>query len=568
MTPWVGVPQPRRFEPAMDDKSSILSDGELARGREAASRSEWAQARAALSQADALTPLQADDVELLATAAYLLGDVVTAIEALQRAYQLHVEGGDIPRAVRAAFWVCFHLATSGEFGQAGGWVARGNRLLEDRHDERTEHAYMLLPVAFQRVAVTGDYAAGREAAARAAEIGRRFGDSDVVALALNVQGRALLREDRVSEGVAALDEAMLAVVSGEVTAPVAGSVYCSLIEACEEISDVGRAHEWTVALTQWCDHQRGMVTFTGQCLVHRAAIRQFHGEWTEAVEEARLAREQFVLAADKYATGAAMYRLGELHRCRGDSEAAENAYRQAGEWGHDPQPGLALLRLAQGRSEAAVAAITRAVEETTERPRRAKLLPALVEILLAADDVAAAHTAADELAEISAVYDTAALVAVASQARGAVLLAEADARAALAPLREAAKVWRELDAPYDEARVRVLVAQACRALGDEDTAALELEATRRVFVRLGARNDLARIEMLTGTRPSPATHGLTARELEVLRLLATGRTNRAIAEELVLAVKTVDRHASSIFSKLGVSSRAAATAYAYQHGLV
>jgi DNA-binding CsgD family transcriptional regulator len=552
----------------MDEKRSALSDGELARGREAAHRSEWVQARDALSRADALTPLHADDLELLATAEYLLGNVSTAIEALQRAYQLHVDGGDIPRAVRTAFWVCFHLANSGEFGQAGGWVARGNRLLEDRHEEGIEHAYMLLPIAFQQVAVTGDYAASRETAARAAEIGRRLGDSDVVALALNVEGRALLREDRVSEGVAALDEAMLAVVSGEVTAPVAGSVYCSLIEACEEISDVGRAHEWTAALTQWCDHQRGVVTFTGQCLVHRAAIRQLHGEWTEAVEEARLAREQFVLAADKYATGAAMYRLGELHRCRGDTEAAENAYRQAGEWGHDPQPGLALLRLAQGRSEAAVAAITRAIEETTERARRAKLLPALVEILLAADDVAAAHTAADELAEISAVYDTAVLVAVASQARGAVLLAEADAGAALAPLREAAKVWRELDAPYDEARVRVLVAQACRALGDEDTAALELEATRRVFVRLGARNDLARIEMLTGIRPGPATHGLTARELEVLRLLATGRTNRAIAEELVLAVKTVDRHASSIFSKLGVSSRAAATAYAYQHGLV
>jgi DNA-binding NarL/FixJ family response regulator len=552
----------------MDNKGTVASDGDLERGRDAARRSDWAQARAALSRADASTPLQADDVELLATAAYLLGDVGSAVEALQRAYQLHVDGGDIERAVRCAFWVCFHFVSGGDFAQAGGWMARANRLLEGQRQECAAHAYLLLPTAFQQVAVDGDYAAGRRTAARAAEIGRRFGDSDVVALALNLQGRALLREGRASEGMGALDEAMVAVVTGEVTAPVAGSVYCSLIEACEEISDVRRAREWTAALTQWCDRQLGMVTFTGQCLVHRAAIRQLHGEWTEALDEARRAGERFVEAADKYATGAAMYRLGELHRCRGDTAAAEDAYRQAAAWGLDPQPGLALLRLAQGRNDAAVAGITRAIEETTERSSRAKLLPAFVEILLAAGDVAAARTAADELAQIGAVFDTAVLIAAAGQARGAVLLAETDARAALVALRESATLWREIDAPYDEARVRVLVARACRALGDSDSAELELEATRRVFAQLGARHDLTRVETLMGTGPQPASHGLTTRELEVLRLLATGRTNRVIAEELVLAVKTVDRHVSSILSKLAVTSRAAATAYAYEHDLV
>jgi DNA-binding NarL/FixJ family response regulator len=552
----------------MDNESTAAGEGDLARGRAAARRSDWATAHATLSRADASTPLQADDVELLGTAAYLRGDVAGAVKALRRAYQLHVDADAGERAIRCAFWLCFHLLSSGDFAQAGGWMARANRLLERQPGDGVAHAYLLLPTAFQQVAVDGDHAGGRRTAARAAEIGRRCGDPDVVALALNLEGRALLREGRAGEGMGALDEAMVAVVAGEVTAPVAGSVYCSLIEACEEISDVRRAREWTAALTQWCDAQLGMVTFTGQCLVHRAAISQLRGEWTAALDEARRAGERFAEAADKYATGAAMYRLGELHRCRGAPAAAEDAYRQAGGWGMDPQPGLALLRLAQGRNDAAVAGIVRAVEETTERAARAKLFPALVEILLAAGDVAAARTAADELAEIGAVFGTTALIAAARQARGAVLLAEYDPRAALIALRESVRLWRDLDAPYDEARTRVLVAQACRALADADSAELELEAARRVFARLGARDDLSRVETLSATMSEQADHGLTTRELEVLRLLATGRTNRAIADELVLAVKTVDRHVSNILSKLGVPSRAAATAYAYEHDLV
>jgi DNA-binding NarL/FixJ family response regulator len=540
----------------------------LGRGREAAARSEWAEAYSELSAAVAASAAGPADLELFATAAYLVGHVHDSIAALQRAYDLHLAAGDVQHAVRCSFWLGFHLINSREFGQAEGWFARAGRVVDELGEEGAAQGYLLLPRAFQQAVLMGDYAAAQVTAARAAEYGRRFGDQDVVVMALNVQGRALLAEGRVREGLAALDEAMVAVVAGEVSTSVTGMVYCSVIEACEEISELRRAHEWTAALSTWCDRQRGLVTFTGQCLVHRAAIRQHRGEWDGALEEALDACARLADAPDRYATGVAMYRVGELHRCRGDRTAAEDAYRHASEWGYDPQPGLALLWLAQGRTQSAVAAVARAVDESREPARRGKLLPAFVEVMVAAGDVESARRGAEELAGIAGDFGTTALAAEAALARGAVLLAEADARAALVALRESAKLWRDLDAPYHEARAKVGVAQACRAVGDEDTAALELAAARSVFARLGARPAQAHAEMLIHVAPGVGVGGLSERELEVLRLVATGRTNRAIADELVLAVRTVDRHVSNIFTKLGVSSRSAATAYAYEHHLV
>jgi ATP/maltotriose-dependent transcriptional regulator MalT len=264
----------------------------------------------------------------------------------------------------------------------------------------------------------------------------------------------------------------------------------------------------------------------------------------------------------------AIYQLAELHRLRGQFAEAEEAYREASRLGLEPQPGLALLRLAQGRTEAAEAAIRRVVAETTDRPGRVRLLPAQVEIMLTVGDLPAARDAADELTRIAGAYDTPALRAAAEQALGAVLLAEGDARAAVVALRGALQGWRELQVPYEAARVRVLVGVGCRALGDEEAAAMELDAARDGFEQLGATPDLAQLDALTGRQAAAGAHGLTARELEVLRLLAAGKTNRAIAGELVLAEKTVDRHVSNVYAKLGVSSRAAATAYAYRHQLL
>ena len=541
-------------------------DGELARGREAAGRLAWADAYTALSLADRSSPLAGEDLELLATAAYLLGRVEESLQALQRAQQIYAEGGDPRRAARCAFWIWFHLINQEELAQASGWLARANRLLEHEQQECPERGYMLIPVAFQHV-VAGDYTGARRAAARAAAIGRRAADADLVAFALVLHGRAMVREGRVGEGLALLDEAMVAVVAGELSPPVAGTVYCSMIDACQEISEWRRAHEWTAALTAWCEKQPDMITFTGQCLVHRAEILQLHGAWPQAVEEAKRAGERLVQGADRRVSGAAFYQQAEVYRVLGDFTAADDAYRQASHWGLEPQPGLALLRLAQGRNDAAAAAIRRVLAETSERFRRGKLLPAQVEIMLAVGDRPAARDAADELTGISESYDTPTLRAAAGAAHGAVLLAEGDARAAVVALRGAWQMWRELDAPYEAARVRVLVGLGCRALGDDEAAALDLDAARSVFAQLGAAPDLARLERLDGRRAA-SRHGLTMRELQVLGLLAAGKTNHAIASDLVLAEKTVDRHVSNIYTKLGVSSRAAATAYAYRQGLL
>jgi DNA-binding NarL/FixJ family response regulator len=544
----------------------VGGDGELARGREAAGRLAWADAYTALSLADRTSSLAGEDLELLATAAYLLGRVEDCVRALQRAQQLHAEHGDPRRAARCAFWVVFHLINQGEFAQASGWLARANRLLEHEQD-CPERGYLLIPVALQQV-VAGDYAGARRTAARAAAIGRRVGDADLVALALVLHGRTMVREGRAGEGLVLLDEAMVAVVAGELSPPVAGTVYCAVIDACQEILEWRRAHEWTAALTAWCGKQPDMVTFTGQCLVHRAEILQLHGAWPQAVEEAKRAGERLVQGADSYTTGAAVYQQAEVYRVLGDFTAAEDAYQQASRWGREPQPGLALLRLVQGRTDAAEAAIGRVVAETSEKFRRAKLLPAQVEIMLAVGEVQAAADAASELTGIAESYNTPALRAMADHAHGAVLLAAGDARAAVVVLRGAWKVWRELEAPYEAARVRVLIGLGCRTLGDEEAAAMELDAARSVFAQLGATPDLARLETLERREAASKGHGLTARELQVLRLLATGKTNHAIATHLVLSEKTVDRHVSNIYTKLGVSSRAAATAYAYQHRLL
>jgi DNA-binding CsgD family transcriptional regulator len=544
----------------------VGGDGELARGREAGRRLAWGDAYASLSLAEQSGSLAGEDLELLAAAAYLLGHADECRQSLQRASRAHVVAGDSRRAARCVFWVAFTLLLEGDLAPAGGWLARATRLL-DREQECAEHGLLLLPAVVQ-AAAAGDYASADAVAGRAAEIGARVGDADLLSLALHFQGRALVKEGRVRDGLALLDEAMVAVVAGEVWLPVAGNIYCSMIDACLEMSDLRRAQEWTTALAAWWATQPDMMTFTGQCLVHRAEILQLHGAWPEAVEETKRACERLAHAADRYTTGSAHYRQAEIYRAHGDFAAAEEAYREASQWGHEPQPGLALLWLAEDKTEAAEAAIRRVVAETTDRLRRAKLLPAHVEIMLAVGDVAAARAAGDELGEIADAYDTPAVRAAAGRALGGVLLAEGDARSALGALRGAWELWRQLDAPYEAARVRVLIALGCRGLGDEESAALELDAAGRVFGELGAAPDLTRVEDLTRRQTDAAAHRLTPRELQVLRLVATGKTNHAIAADLVIADKTVDRHVTNIFAKLGVSSRAAATAYAYQHRLL
>src|SRR6266496_2552853 len=428
------------------------------------------------------------------------------------------------------------------------------------------NGYLSIPDGLQAL-MAGDAEKAYATFTEERETGRRFADQDPVTFAGFGQGQALIAMGMIAEGVAVLDEVMVGVSGGEASAIVTGLVYCGVIAACMEIFDPRRAKEWTTALDHWCSSQPDLVSFRGQCLVHRAQIMQIHGAWVDALEELRHAFERFTEAGDP-AVGDVLYEQAEVHRLRGDFDAAEQAYRQATLFGRDTQPGLALLRLAQGQVDRASAGIRRALDETGEPSRRARMLSAAVEIALESRDVEGAQSAAVELSGLAADRDVALLGAMAAQANAAVLLASGDARGALSAARRAWSLWHELDAPYEAARARAVVGMACRSLGDEDAARMELDAARYVFESLEAGPDLARVASLADPAASTGGCGLTAREVEVLRLVATGSTNRAIAGELFLSEKTVARHVSNIFVKLGVSSRAAATAYAYEHTLV
>jgi DNA-binding CsgD family transcriptional regulator len=539
----------------------------LERGRVAYARRGWLDAYESLSRADQAVPLRAEDLELLATSASMLGRDDDYVSVLERAHHAYLDAGDALRAARCAFWIGTHLLIRGGAGPATGWLARAQRLVERERRDCVEQGYLLVPVMMGQE-LAGDHEAAYATAVAAAGIGERFGDADLVALALHEQGRVLTKQGQRDAGLALLDETMVAVTSGELSPIVTGLIYCSVIEGCHQVYELRRAQEWTAALTRWCDQQPDLVSFTGRCLVHRAEIMQLQGAWPAALEEAQLAGRRFAQVMHEVAVGEASYRQGEIHRLRGELAAAAKAYRDASRRGWEPQPGLALMRLAQGDDHAAASAIRRVVGETGERLRRAGLLPAYIEIMLAVGDVAEARSACRELEEIADSLGSGMLAATVAHARGAVALADGDAWAALVPLRHACRLWQELDVPFESARVRVLVGLACRVLADEDTAVLELEAARLVFEQLGAAPDIARVDSLTGGRALRSAHGLSPRELQVLGLVAAGTTNKAIAMSLVLSERTVERHVSNIFSKLRVSSRAAATAYAYEHQLV
>ena len=416
---------------------------------------------------------------------------------LERAHHALRRRGETQRAAWCAIWVGINLALRGEVGGASGWLGRAQRLLERDGRDCAERGYLLLPVMFQHEAA-GDFAAAAATAAEAAEIGRRFGDADLFALAAHGQGYMLIKDGQVKQGLGLLDEAMVAVTTGELSPIPTGLVYCGVIMACQEVYEMRRAGEWTAALTRWCEQQPDVVAFTGRCLVHRAEIMQLRGAWADALEEARRAALRFEETMNP-AAGLAFYRQGELLRLQGEFEAAEEAYREASRCGWEPQPGLAQLRLAQGRADIAAAAIGRAAGEVSEPLKRAGLLTAYVEIMLAVGEHEKARAACHELGEIAGRYESGMLAPWSSRPGEQSTWPLATRSLPSVSLRRACQQWRDLEAPYEAARVRVLVGLACRALGDEDTAAMELEAARSVFAQLGATPDIARVDTLGPT---------------------------------------------------------------------
>ncbi|MGZ0146263.1 LuxR C-terminal-related transcriptional regulator [Kribbella sp. WER1] len=513
---------------------------------------DWPAEYAELTASDRHVPLAPADLDRLAVAAFVLGHDDEVARCRERAYEGHLAAGDRRRAARTAFWLGFHLQNRGEVAHAVGWRARIERQVAD---DSAEFAAMRLQADAAALMMAGDAAAALPMFEQSSGLSA---DPELLVLATLGRGRCLVMTGRSAEALAALDEAMVHVTGGRIGPEVSGLAYCAVIDISMQMYDVRRAQEWTRALTGWCDAQSGLVPYRGACLVHRAEILQLRGAWAEAAGAAedacrRLAETQVG------ALGGAWYRLAEVERQRGRYAAAERAYQQAAAHGAEVQPGFARLRAAQGNQAAARAGLERALAEHPQT--RPDLLAARVDLAIDASDYATARAAATELGTLAG-NDSPYLQAVAAYAEGAVLIACGDPRQAIPPLRRAWSLWQQLETPYEAARTRLLVARACRALGDGDAAQMELDSARAVFERLGAVADLAALD-----DPRRAG-GLSPRELEVLRLLATGATNRGVADQLFLSERTVARHVSNIFGKLGVSSRAAATAYAYSHGLM
>jgi DNA-binding CsgD family transcriptional regulator/tetratricopeptide (TPR) repeat protein len=546
-----------------EDAGTVAGDA-LSAARAAFDRREWAAAHDGLARLDHDDALGPADLERLAMSADMLGRLDEGIAVLRRVFAARLHQGETGRALRAGYWLTKSLQFRGNTVQSSAWQARTCRLAEES-PECPEGAYALLLEA-EAAGRSGRREQGLAAAREALALATGSQDADLRAATHMAMGMGLVENGALEQGLAELDEAMESATEGQLSPRATGLVYCVVIGACQAVHDVGRARAWTAALASWCETQPEFTGgYRGLCLVHRVEVLQLGGAWSVAMaaaEEActQLGEEGFL----EVVAGAAHHRVGELHRLRGEYAAAEVSFREAMARGWEPQPGLALLWLATGRVPAAGAAIRRALTETTDRLGRSRLLPVAVEVFLAEHDADAAAAAADELDAIAGQLPMPSVQAMAGHARGAVLLESGDAAAALPLLRRAWRRWRDLDAPYEAARTRVLVARSCRLLGDEDSAVMELDAARQAFVSLGARPDVAVVDRLLTGAGGP----LSPREREVLRLVAVGRSNHEIATELVLSERTVARHVSNILAKLQVPSRTAAAAYAFEHALL
>lgn len=527
-------------------------------GTRAFAARQWKVAFDHLSRADAAGSLEPAALERLGHAAFLIGNHERATASWTLAHSRFVERGESPRAGRLGFWLGLTLLLDGKVAQSSGWLARTRRLLGEMAQACPERGLMLVLDGLFSMG-KGDLEKATQCFDQAVSMARAFGDPDLFAMSVLSRGQVSIQAGHADEGLALLDEAMVTVTAGDVSPMAAGIVYCAVILTCERLFDLRRAHEWTMALDEWCRSQPELMAFRGECLVHRSELLLLKGDWPSALQEARRAKELLSGRSERLA-GRALYQQAELHRLWGRFEEAERLYREAGLLGAEPQPGLSLLRLAQGDAKSARASIRLAGTGGV------KLLGPIVDIMLAAGDVQSARAAAEELTQAAVDRKAPYLEASAATAMGTVLLATDEAERALGRLREAWTIWQHLEAPYPSACARARIARACEMLGDADAAGLHLDAAAAVFERLGARPDLDSLRN-QAPRATAVAAGLSVRERQVLSLIASGRTNREIAAELGISEHTVARHLSNIFGKIGVSTRTAAGAFAFENGL-
>jgi DNA-binding NarL/FixJ family response regulator len=548
----------------------VTAGGARARAAEAIAARAWGQAAAAYAEADADGALTAAELEQWGLAAFLVGHDEESDTARERAHYAYLDTGDVDGAARVGHWLGVSLALRGEWARAGGWFTRLEAMLDEHgQSDSVWRLYLAVSAGMPMLFGGAAQAAAEHFTALLRQAERYADDPDLYALVRNGLGQSLVATGRIAEGLRRLDEVMVAVTTNDKVSPqLVGLMYCAVIDACRRSFDLRRAREWTDALSRWCAQQPELVPYRGQCLVHRAEVLQLHGCWPDAVIEVDRVFRHLGADATDLAAGMAHYQRGELHRLRGEMAVAEECYRNASRYGHDPQPGLALLRLQQGNVDAGLAAVRRAVQEARAQHDRLRLLPSAIDVALAAGDMDLAKSWLSTLRSAAAELDVPLLTANVRRAEGRVLLATDAAQQAITALREALSLWQSVGAPYDAALTRVDLAQACRSVGDEDSAALEMDAARWAFEQLGAAPDLARLDAGARDATERPAAGLTTREAQILRLVATGRTNRSIAQELFLSEKTVARHVANIFLKLEVSSRTAAAAYAFEHQLV
>lgn len=529
-------------------------------------KARWLEA-ARLYQKVGVQQLSPQDLVRLAICGAMTGDRDLFDSTMEDAFNRYRDSGDVRATARCAFWLGMEAMRRGEHGRGGGWLGRSAQTLEDAPEDCSERGLLLIPAGLQALG-QGEPQKALELFSRAQEIGARHNDPDLHSLGTLGRCQSEVETGWVEQAIPALDGLMLDITSPDVSPIVVGIAYCAAVELCRELFEIGRAQEWTQALNSWCDSQEGLVMFRGQCLVYRSELMQFEGAWDSATAQAALARERLSAPARDPAVGAAYYQIGELQRLRGNYAEAEASYRDASQHGHNPEPGMALLSSAQSRHGDAVSAIQRALSEPHSQEKRIRLLLAAVEVSINAGDLEMAETSLAELNEHHVKSGSPLMLALVHRATAAFNIARGEPAEALTKARAAENLLAQYTSPYDSARVKTLLGRACELMGDHRTAEIEFSAARKIFEELGAGPELMAMGAgELGSENQPAQHGLTGREAEVTKLVASGMTNRMIAETLVISEKTVARHLSNIFTKLDISSRAALTAFAYEHGL-